>query len=88
MVCKFKFVFYGHNEKKIVLYVLFGRPSEVQSIPFLNSAILRFIIYRLALAPKFVLALEPTVLKLEGLSFRIRHSIYVLNLPFKYYTYD
>ena len=44
---------------------------------FLSIEILRFIDCQ-ALAPKYILALELTILKLEGSSFGIRPSIYVI----------
>ena len=51
----------------------FVRPFKVQSVPIQKSEIFNF----QALDPKFVLALEPRVLKLEGSSFGVRPSIYV-----------
>ena len=52
-------------------------PSEVWSVPFLNSKILGLVNFQ-ALDPKFHLALEPKVLKLEGSYFLNNPSIYVL----------
>ena len=75
MVCKFKCVHYGPIKKNQVL--LFGRPYKVQSVRFLISKILRLVNFQ-AMNPKYVLALEPKVLQLEGSSFGNRLSISVL----------
>ena len=80
MVSKFKFVRYAHIKKKIsalLALVLFGQPSEVGNLPLSNSKILKLTDFQ-ALDPNFVLALELKVLKLEGSSYGIRPSIYVL----------
>ena len=77
MVSKFKFVRYGHIKKKISALrasVKFWRPLEVGSLPF---QILRLTDFQ-ARDPNFVLALELRVLKLEGSSYDIRPSIYIL----------
>ena len=78
LVCKLNFVRYSHiNEKKLALYVpWFNSDGPLKSkVSHLKN--LRFFKVQ-ALDPKFVLALKPRVLKLEGSSYGIRPSIYVL----------
>ena len=66
MVCKFKFVCYGHIKK--VLYVPWFNFDSHLNLRFFNLQ---------ALDPKFVLALEPRILKLKGSSFGIRPYIFM-----------
>ena len=82
MVCKYKFVRYGHAKKKLVLYL----PQFKSYGPLKSdmSHLKNLILFNFQdLDSKFVLALKPRVLKLEGSSFGIRPIIYVLKGCFK-----
>ena len=56
--------------------ILTALRRNVQSVRFSNSITLRFFDFQ-ALDPKFVLALEPKVLKVKGSSYGNKPSIYV-----------
>ena len=64
MICKFKFVFYFHNNNnKLVLHMPwfnFWPPYEDWSFHFANSKILRMVDFH-ALDPKFILPFEQKI---------------------------
>ena len=81
MVCKFKFVRYGHIKKIALFGPWFNSESPVKSNLF-HLKILRFFNFQ-DMDPKLVLVLHPRVLKRGGSSLGIRPSIYVLKGCYK-----